>query len=219
VEIIKKYHDEIDYWVSERDDGISEAFNKGIKNSTGDFLLMLNCGDIFLSDSVIDFDILSKNIDKIVAYQSQTTHGNAFPSNYVYRDDRDQNCFLAMKNSVNNAMLAHQATFVPKHVYEKIGVYDNKYRIRMDFEFFLRASKKHEIVFYNKPIVLYPTDGISSKLKNRIRFKIEELKALHSVVNNTCLRYDIYFFFLLPFYLLKKVLSSFKYTFLDWKDR
>lgn len=115
-------------------------------------------------------------------------------------------------------MVAHQATFVPKSVYEKIGRYNSDYSIRMDLEFFLRATQKFEIEFYQKPIVLYPTDGISSKLKNRIVFKMEELRAIHETLDNSCYLYDAYFFISLPWYLCKKLLSSLKYTFIDWKN-
>ena len=115
-------------------------------------------------------------------------------------------------------MLAHQATFVPKFIYDDIGKYSNEYSIRMDFEFFLRASQKFEIVFYQEPIVLYPTDGISSKLRNRIVFKMEELRAIHGTIDNSCCLYNGYFFITLPLYLFKKLLSSIKYTLIDWKN-
>ena len=217
VDIIKKYEDRVDFWVSEKDNGISEAFNKGIDEARGEFILMLNCGDSFIFNRAIDSDLLVKNMNKIITFQAKTSYGNIFPSNYTYMTDSTSNCFLRINNFVQNAMVAHQTSFVPKSVYNEIGCYDNKYSIRMDFDFFIRASKKYEIKFYPRPIVLYPTDGISSQLKNRLAFKMEELDAIHNNICNSCLLYDIYFFVTLPIYLFKKLLSSIKYTLLDWR--
>ena len=61
VDIIKKYEDKIDYWVSEPDSGISDAFNKGVQQSNG-YILMLNAGDIFIHNNILE----DKHIDKIV---------------------------------------------------------------------------------------------------------------------------------------------------------
>lgn len=216
LDIIKKYENKLDYWVSEKDKGISEAFNKGIKQATGEFILMLNCGDTFISDTVIDFDLLLKSKNKIITFQAKTTHGNVFPLNHTYSTQKSHS-FSTLRKLVQNAMVAHQATFVPKCVYDEIGGYSHEYTVRMDFEFFLRASQKFEIEFYQKPIVIYLTNGISSKLKNRIIFKMEELKAIHNTICNACLLYDVYFFVSLPFYLSKKLLSSMKYTLLEWR--
>ncbi|WP_457595024.1 glycosyltransferase family 2 protein [Hydrogenimonas sp.] len=215
VDIIKKYEDKISYWVSEKDNGISDAFNKGLAQATGEYILMLNCGDTLISDTAIDVDKLTENC--ITAFQSITPYGNIFPAGYVYSNEKGRS-FSLLQKMIQNAMLSHQATFVPKSVYEEIGGYNQEYRIRMDFEFFLRASQKFEIKFFPQPIVIYLTDGISSRLKNRLLFKMEEWKAVHNIICNSCMLYDIYFFVSLPYYLFKKSLSAIKYFIIDWKN-
>ena len=47
-EVIEQYKDKIDYWVSEPDNGIYDAMNKGVLNSSSDFVLFINSGDIVL---------------------------------------------------------------------------------------------------------------------------------------------------------------------------
>src|SRR5258706_1204581 len=53
VEVINKYRDRIDYWVSEKDSGIYQAMNKGIKASSGDYLWFLNSGDSLVNEDVV----------------------------------------------------------------------------------------------------------------------------------------------------------------------
>lgn len=209
LEIIKKYDDKIDYWVSEKDQGISDAFNKGIYRSTGDYLLMLNSGDKFLNSDSLEKAIvfLQDKQNDIVTFQAQTPKGIIFPKSYVYKDDTS---FFVKRT---NAMIAHQATFVSRSAYYNIGNYSLNYKIRMDFDFFLQASHLYTIAFHPIPLILYNTDGLSSQLENRFQFKVEEYKSL---VEHISLPWWFRFYICieLPFYLAKQVLSSLKHKML-----
>ena len=54
VEVIKQYASEIDFWVSEKDNGIYHAMNKGVSHAHGDYLLFMNSGDTFHSPDVLN---------------------------------------------------------------------------------------------------------------------------------------------------------------------
>lgn len=206
LDIIKKYENKIDYWISEKDKGISDAFNKGITASNGDYILVLNAGDKFLTtDSLYDvIPFLQNKQNDIVTFQAQTPKGIVFPKFYAHKD----NTSFFVKRT--NAMISHQASFVSKSAYQNIGNYSLNYKIRMDFDFFLQAAQRYTIDFHPIPLILYDTDGLSSQLSNRFKFKSEEYKSLteHTVLPWW---FRFYTWIELPLYLFKQLLSAIKH--------
>ncbi len=135
VDIIARHEHAIDYWVSEPDNGIAHAMNKGIQASTGDYLLFLHADDYFLNEHVIQnavsmmggrafdiaaFNIVFQNAEKAVEYRSRA---------FDY--------WLNFKTA-----LRHQAVFCSRQLFERLGGFDERYRIAMDYEFWLRAYRK-----------------------------------------------------------------------------
>ncbi|GGC06847.1 hypothetical protein GCM10011352_36360 [Marinobacterium zhoushanense] len=200
INIIKSYEDHIDLWISEKDGGVSDAFNKGISLASGDYIQMLNCGDILLSRYEIE-SIIPYLDTEVVCFQYKTDTGKIAP---VYED------FSKKRNDVYSAIkkarVSHQATFVRSDVFQNIGKYDLNYKIRMDFDFFFRAQRVYDFSYHNKPIVFYRTDGISSQLRNSAIFKLEEFKVVTKFYNNV--GYKLNFFSKLPFFLVRKILSK-----------
>jgi glycosyltransferase involved in cell wall biosynthesis len=219
VEMIEKYKNRISYWVSEKDRGISDAFNKGILQAKdGGYILMLNAGDTFLLEESLS-SIVSHLDEEIVSFQIKTPRGLVLPRQYLFYNVLKENDLTALLNYIESAHIFHQATFVKKSVYLEVGMYDLFYKIRMDLDFFLRAIKEHRVKFVKEPIVLYLTDGISSQLSNRFRFKLEEKKAVCTLLKEKCIQYKLYFYTILPLYLMKKILSALKYAVVDRKNR
>lgn len=164
IDLIKKHNDKIAYWISETDKGISDAFNKGIKASKGEWINFLNCADVFTSNNVVnnmafhfcDYDIVT----------AFAKFGEFFiPKRLLTNEDK-----LHKK-----AMISHQASFIKKSIFDEIGMFDNNFSIRMDYDFWLRALKKYKFKFVDNVIVDYDPNGISGRdLK---RFYFEQLKA------------------------------------------
>lgn len=128
LDIIKKYEDKIHILISEKDDGIVDAFNKGLKLVTGDIVGIVNSGDFLEKDAL---ELVLKSFDKdvdVVYGDVQYWDGNI--KDYIYSADY---CFLDKFMSIN-----HPAVFVKKSVYEKFGVFDKSFPIAMDYELMLR---------------------------------------------------------------------------------
>ena len=171
VEIIKKNKDTIDYWVSEPDEGLYDAMNKGIKACTGDIIGILNSDDIYFSEAlkfVNQYFTEQENLDFLFGSveKHKLMHG--------YYPEKIKWTF--------GFYTAHSVGFfIKKSSQMKIGFYDTRYKYSADYDLFYKmivkkkmfgiATKKDEI--FGK----FRQGGLSSRIKyldflkenNRIR--------------------------------------------------
>jgi glycosyltransferase involved in cell wall biosynthesis len=160
VDIIKKYEDQIDYWVSEKDSGISDAFNKGIENVYG-YILMLNAGDILVDQCILN-KVSNELTQPIVSYEVKNSAGRKVGLAHCRKD--------ALYSLFR---VPHQGTFVHKLVYEDVGGYSQSLKLRMDYEFFMRAMTKYKPKLVYEVVAIYDISGISSSLNHKYRFEVE----------------------------------------------
>lgn len=153
IDIIKNYNQQIDYWISEKDNGISDAFNKGIRSSTGEWILLLNCGDKFYQNTSID-NIIKKLEENDQLITGISKHGNSF----IPKKNINKNTYEYSK-----CMISHQATLINSNVYKTYGLYDTKLKIRMDYDFFCRIVGKVNFKYYPIILIDYMPGGISSR--------------------------------------------------------
>lgn len=162
VDLIKEYADKITYWVSEPDTGIYNAMNKGILKSNGEYLLMLNSGDIFHSTSILESVLLSEFVEDVL-------YGNViWKSNDKIEDVSRLPSTLRFSYFVN-ASLFHQALFIKRILHDKIGFYDENHRIISDWCFLILAICKYNCSYryIDKVITVCDRDGISCILENQ----------------------------------------------------
>ncbi len=156
VDIIKKYADHIDYWVSEPDRGRYPAMNKGIKQAIGDYLNFMNSGDTFHSPTVLE-DIAKMNLSEDII-----TGGFFDQEKGIKHIIKPQEVTLLtmLKNTFN-----HQATFIKRHLFDK-RLYDENYVIQSDakynFESIIFDNCSVRIIDYI--VANYDFNGISSNL-------------------------------------------------------
>jgi glycosyltransferase involved in cell wall biosynthesis len=135
IEIIKRYEDKIDYWQSEKDDGIYFAMNKGISLAKGELIGILNADDYYLSGT----------ITKVVKTH-KTNYADIYYGDIQYVSESGELLLPATPDiSKMNEMPAifHPTCFVRKSVYDKAGMFDTKYKISADYDFLLRCLKQN----------------------------------------------------------------------------
>lgn len=163
--------------ISESDKGVYDAFNKGLKIATGDIIGFLNADDVFYD---------SNSVKEIVAafYENNTdiVYGNL---DYINENGKVIRNWISkpyIKGLAQKAwMPAHPTFYCRKEIYERLGGYNNSFKIGGDFELCLRFLEVNNIPSYylNKKLVKMLVGGISnSGLKSKLTIYKEELKAL-----------------------------------------
>lgn len=118
--------------VSEKDNGLYDAMNKGIKLATGDVIAILNADDILANENIIQ-NIVNSFDDK-----TDIVYGNVKYCNDDFT--RTIRNFISGEKKDNTFNPAHPSMYVRKEIYEKIGLYDTKYKIASDYDFMIRCN-------------------------------------------------------------------------------
>ncbi len=161
LDIIKKYRDKISKLISEKDDGIYDAMNKGLALATGDHVLFMNSGDEFYSqDTVAHVFASAENAD---IYYGETemidTNGKSLgqrrhksPENFTWR---------SFKHGMS---ISHQAIYVKRAIVEP---FNRKYELSADIDWILNAAKKAKTIVNTHQYVAKYLVGGMSKARHR----------------------------------------------------
>ncbi|MCR4743339.1 MAG: glycosyltransferase [Treponema sp.] len=140
LDIIKKYEDKIDYWISESDKGIYDAMNKGIDLASGDWINFMNSGDSFCNNSVLS-QVFSKNFENVSMIFGNTHKIYDF-------GEVDSTPIPAFPDKKNPMPFVHQSSFVNAKDAKEYH-FNIQYRIAADLDLSYRlfnAGKKFEYV-------------------------------------------------------------------------
>jgi len=169
-EYIDRFADKLSYSVSERDNGVYDAMNKGIAKATGTFIMFLNSGDYFVHPNVVtDLNKYFKTGTSDVYYgniQITDQAGNVSCLQYPASLTLD---FL------NRATINHQASIIKSSLFQEIGLYDTNFSLAADYAFFLKCffyGKHFEHI--NKEVVNYQLDGASSIQRGEYKSQMNE---------------------------------------------
>lgn len=177
-EIIESYKDKIDCYISEKDDGIFNALNKGVQNSTGDVVGILNSDDLFYSENTL---AEIQNAFKISNADLVYAKGLFVDKNDQRRVKRIYPSLPFKKWYLNFGWIPlHTTIFVKKELFEKYGMYSSGYLIASDYEMSLRWFKNDEIkkFFLNSWVVKMRLGGLSTSIKLQLRKSREDLKII-----------------------------------------
>lgn len=130
VETIQKYQSQVKYWVSEKDKGISDAFNKGLKHATGEYIAFLNSGDYYLDEHSVEnlvrsadgFDVIYGGIRYQRSYKPEIYPKIINHASYWIKES-----------------IPHQSAITSRRLFDILGFFNLNFKYCMDYELFYRA--------------------------------------------------------------------------------
>ena len=173
LEIIDKYASQISYTISEKDKGISDAFNKGIKRATGEIVGIINSDDLLLPGALFKLaECYDKNVDvyrgNVVVYDEN--------SDSKWRDIPSMKFPLVSFN----IRVAHPGTFIRKDAYELYGAYRIDLKYQMDKDLLIRFyDKGASFLYIDYDIALFRIGGATSDSLKKKKTEIMEVIRLN----------------------------------------
>lgn len=195
VKIVKSYGNEINFFISEPDLGIYDAWNKGIIRSNGSWIMFLGADDILLPNAIKSYlDILINNnkineLDYICARNE-----------YV---DKNGKLIMILGKAANwhnmrkMNVAAHVGSLHSKdRLFNEVGLYDLKFKICADYELLLRKGEKLKFMFVDTIISRMYTGGMSFKYRAVLEiYRIRKLRrTVSKFMNVIFLIYDLFLF-------------------------
>jgi len=179
LQLLESYSSKLDVLISEPDEGIYDALNKGILNSTGDIVGFLHADDLFESS-----DVLEKIANAFDNPGVEAVYGDLV---YVRKNDTSKivrywkSCAFNEKLLHKGWMPPHPALYIKRSVFERLGMFNTSYLIAADYDLVLRFFGKGKLFSSHIPQVLVRmrNGGISNKsLKTIFKKSLED----HSII-------------------------------------
>ena len=177
LDIINRYKNKIAKVISEPDNGIYDAMNKGLRSSTGDIIATLNGDDMYAEKTTV-----SQMAEFIQHNGLDAAYGDL-----IYVDRRDTGHVKRFwqpgrykKGAFSHGwVIPHPTFFCRKEIYEKFGYFNDTLQIAADFELMLRLVEKHQIKigYMEKVIVKMGTGGRANVLRGIIQGNKEIIKS------------------------------------------
>lgn len=144
-------------WISEPDEGISDAFNKGIQKATGDIIHILNSGDLYYDEHTTQKVLNTFESDTSIKW----THGQ-------YVQEMGGNWIVTGKQFNPNELyrgmhkVGHPTMFVKKELYDQHGLFDISLKYAMDYDFLVRISQE-KFKYIPEPLIIFTPGGLSNQ--------------------------------------------------------
>lgn len=176
IEEISKYKDRINVFISEPDDGIYDAMNKGISYASGDIIYFLNCGDY-----ILDKDVISKVVKIFSKKQNYgVIYGDTIEYNLSGAQVYKKNFQKSIIHLITRCGICHQAIFAKREVFdinEKM-TFNTKYKVFSDYDWLLDIVLKKQIesIYVDFPVCYYLMGGFSQS--NYLDYSCERLQII-----------------------------------------
>jgi glycosyltransferase involved in cell wall biosynthesis len=179
VEILKRYESTYTLqWKSEKDRGQSHAFNKGIEQAKGEWLLFLNSDDYLLDKQSIER--MMQSIEANPGYSIYMGHirGADEKGELLQHSLHHGLEVLDYPTLLNKTPLCiHQATFTQRQVFEKVGGFSEDFYFHMDFEFLLRATRLFPVWLVDVYVSVLRKHPSAKTQRGDYRSPLEQIRA------------------------------------------
>ena len=181
IEVVKRYEQKFNgklKWVSEKDNGLFDAMNKGIKMATGEIISLLNADDVYAHSNV-----LSEVNEAFKTFKTDGVYGDL---TYVSENDTTKIIRYWRAGKFKRGKLyfgwtaPHLSLFLKKDVYEKFGYFNTEFRIAADYDIMLRfiAVNRISLTYLKDVLVKMRVGGVSNRgVKNLIQKTREDIRA------------------------------------------
>ena len=218
VDVIKEYVTKVErhesrvekvIWVSEKDNGVYHAMNKGLRRATGSYLEILNSGDILVAP-----DVTERMVNEVERNEYPAIlYGNMLKSydgkTIINRDTCGERMYTPesflyfYKGTLN-----HDCAYIRRDLFDKYGLYNEDMKICSDWEWYVRAIVlgEEKAVYTDIDVTIFDMNGVSeSHGKNADLIKKERREYLEKILPATILHdYDMFAFPILQYQRLKK---------------
>lgn len=188
-ELLKAHDKEIDYWISEPDRGISDAFNKGVRASTGEIIAFLNSQDYYYSNESVAraVQLFSEHPESTIVYGKTCyvpEHSDEIVGVMGEKFTREG---MQKRN-----IMPHQSAFIKRSVFDRFGLYKLDYRYAMDYEHLLRVTGTETPYFIDEIWAVMRLGGISDSNKFSVSKDLFRAQISHGVPFFTAFRLLVY---------------------------
>lgn len=143
--------------ISEPDDGIYDAMNKGIRMSSGELVGIVNSDDYLEPDALKKISNVYDGYDYEIIYGMLRTISNG----------KEIQVYIKNHENIDADMIAHPSCFVTKKIYDSFGLYNLKYKYSADYEFMLRMIRNDKVKFVKLYEIIsnFNLDGSSASVE------------------------------------------------------
>lgn len=208
IEILKSQKDPRVHVLLGRDSGVYEAWNKGVRAATGDWILFLGSDDFLLAPDVFERAMESlrgKAGKRVFAYGSLlkgNVDGSGAPELFGYWDPLQEHW-----DGLFKSFPPHPSTFHSRALYDTGAIYDESYRYSADAKFFFQNSLNAEVLYLAFDVVWFSLGGISNRRGNHLSRWLEIKRLRHELMMKSPV-----------FMLFKSLGSAFKNDLVFWID-
>jgi len=155
VGVLKEYDEKISFWISEKDGGIYDAWNKGLRYSLGSWVCFLGAGDYFVENGIARYvEEINKSKNTLYVSARSKLYNNTRTIRTIGRKWEWERFRRFM-------CVCHAGSMHNIELFNKYGVFNSRYKVAGDYELLLRAQKNLDVAFIDDVLVFMESGGVS----------------------------------------------------------